>query len=154
TTVYVTHDQVEAMTLASRVVILNEGIVQQIGRPLDVYMRPQNGFVGRFLGSPAMNQIPGTVSAGPLFNGPGFSVPLPTLLSSHVGEPIVLGFRPQAMRLADEGQIKGEVEIVEPTGGESYVRLRINGGDHHVTARLEGPPRLRIGDQATFELDR
>jgi ABC-type sugar transport system ATPase subunit len=155
TMVYVTHDQVEAMTLASRVVILNEGVVQQIGRPLDVYTRPENGFVGRFLGSPAMNQLAGMIRPGPSFEGPGFSLPLAALVSVEVGRPIVLGFRPQAMRLREGGPIQGEVEIVEPTGGESFVRVRLSGsaGDHHVTARLEGPPSLKIGDRAAFEVD-
>jgi ABC-type sugar transport system ATPase subunit len=152
TMVYVTHDQVEAMTLASRVVILNEGIVQQTGAPLAVYSSPANGFVGRFLGSPAMNQIPGRIVAGPRFHGP-FEVDLDPRVTQHVGTPIVLGFRPQAMRLAESGPIAGEVEIVEPTGGESFVRLKIS-GDQRVTARVEGVPSIHIGDRAAFDLDR
>jgi multiple sugar transport system ATP-binding protein len=152
TMVYVTHDQVEAMTLASRVVILNEGIVQQIGAPLAVYSSPANGFVGRFLGSPAMNQISGRVEAGPRFQGP-FSIDLDPRATPHVGTAIVLGFRPQAMRLAESGPIEGEVEIVEPTGGESFVRLKL-ASDQRVTARMEGVPTIRTGDRASFDVDR
>jgi multiple sugar transport system ATP-binding protein len=152
TMVYVTHDQVEAMTLATRVVIMSGGVVQQIGPPLSVYSRPANGFVGRFLGSPAMNQIPGTIEAGPVFQGPIRVQLSPEQAGAHVGKKIVLGFRPQAMRLAQEGPISGEVEIVEPTGGESFVRLKI--GESRVTARVEGVPSLRAGDRASFDLDR
>ena len=144
TTVYVTHDQIEAMTLASRIVILDSGVVQQIGPPLEVYEKPNNGFVGRFLGSPAMNEIPGKIVDGPRFTGEGIDVTLPGERSAHVGKDVVLGIRPQSLTLADDGPIAGTVELVEPTGGESFVRVAV--GDRHLTARVEGAPKLGIGE--------
>jgi multiple sugar transport system ATP-binding protein len=151
TTVYVTHDQVEAMTLATRIVILHQGAVQQIGRPMEVYARPANAFVGRFLGAPAMNQIAGEVKKGPLFACDGFSVPLPGKASELVGKTVVLGVRPQSLSLVSDGPIKGVVEIVEPTGGESFIRLKV--GDAHLTARVEGTPNLDLGAQVAMTID-
>ena len=152
TTIYVTHDQIEAMTLASRIVILDKGIVQQVGPPLEVYAKPANGFVARFLGAPAMNQIAGSVVAGPVFEGPTMKVQLEDSAKAHVGKKVVLGFRPQSLRENDGGPIRGTVEIVDPTGGESYVRLRLDEG-HHITARIDGVTKLRAGDTARFGLD-
>jgi multiple sugar transport system ATP-binding protein len=151
TTVYVTHDQVEAMTLASRIVILHQGVVQQIGRPMEVYARPANAFVGRFLGAPAMNQIAGEVKTGPIFTCPGFEVPLPSKASEHVGKSVVIGVRPQSLLLVNDGPIKGIVEIVEPTGGESFIRLKV--GEHHLTARVEGTPGLDLGSDVALTID-
>ena len=149
TIVYVTHDQVEAMTLASRIVILDKGIVQQVGAPLDVYAKPANGFVGRFLGAPAMNQLAGTVVEGPAFEGAGLKVPLADAAKAHVGKAVVLGVRPHALKLDDGGMFPGEVEIVEPTGDDGFVRVRLDAGQH-VTARVEQASALSIGDRATF----
>ena len=149
TTVYVTHDQIEAMTLASRIVILNGGVVQQMGPPLEVYKHPANGFVGRFLGSPAMNQLTGRLREGPVFESDGIRIPLPGRGAGHVGRDVVLGIRPQALHFADAGPIRGQVEIVEPTGGEAFVRVKV-AGEQHLTARLEGTPEVRIGDQVAL----
>jgi multiple sugar transport system ATP-binding protein len=151
TTVYVTHDQVEAMTLATRIVILHQGVVQQIGKPMEVYQRPANAFVGRFLGAPAMNQIAGEVKKGPVFSCEGFEVPLPGKASEHVGKRVVLGVRPQSLALRSDGPIQGVVEIVEPTGGESFIRLKV--GDAHLTARVEGTPSFDLGASVSLALD-
>jgi len=152
TTIYVTHDQIEAMTLATRIVILDKGVVQQKGPPLEVYAKPANGFVGGFLGAPAMNQLPGKIVEGPMFEGPTLQVGLPDRAKPHVGKDVVLGFRPQALRVDGAGPIEGTVEIVEPTGGESYVRVRLS-DDHHVTARVEGVTTMKPGDEARFSID-
>jgi multiple sugar transport system ATP-binding protein len=151
TTVYVTHDQVEAMTLASRIVILHQGVVQQIGKPMEVYAHPANAFVGRFLGAPAMNQIAGEVKQGPIFSCAGLEVKLPRKAAELVGQSVLLGVRPQSLALAGGGPIKGVVEIVEPTGGESFVRVKV--GDHHLMARVEGVPQLEIGADVSFDVD-
>jgi multiple sugar transport system ATP-binding protein len=156
TMIYVTHDQIEAMTLASRIVILDRGVVQQVGSPLEVYARPANAFVGRFLGAPPMNQLLGRIAEGPVFEGTGIRVPVPTALAARleVGRPVLLGFRPQTMRPGAPGtaNLSGEVELVEPTGGESFVRLKLS-DDQHVTARVEGRSQLSIGERAGFDLD-
>jgi multiple sugar transport system ATP-binding protein len=154
TTIYVTHDQVEAMTLASRIVILHRGVVQQIGRPLEVYDHPANAFVGRFLGSPAMNQVKGEVKSGPVFACGEFEVELPGKAKNHVGKTVVLGIRPKDLRVlskVDGRGIRGTVEIVEPTGGESFVRVKV--GQNHITARVEGTPAFELGSDLCLSVD-
>ncbi|MBI2376861.1 MAG: sn-glycerol-3-phosphate ABC transporter ATP-binding protein UgpC [Deltaproteobacteria bacterium] len=148
TVVYVTHDQIEAMTLADRIVVLHKGVLQQSGPPLEVYARPKNAFVAQFLGSPSMNQLSGRVERGPKFVGAGLEVPLPDRFAAQVGRDVVLGFRPQAMTLGP-GPIKGRIELVEPTGSESFVRLELASGQR-VTARVEGGASLPAGSDAAF----
>jgi len=134
TTLYVTHDQVEAMTLGDRIVVMHAGRVQQIGTPLDIYDRPANLFVAGFLGSPPMNQVPGRLvrSEGLRFEADsgGFTLAIsddqaPTRLPTG---PVVLGVRPEAMR-AQSGVpgFAGVVEAVEPLGYESLVTVRAGG---------------------------
>ncbi|MBI4819618.1 MAG: sn-glycerol-3-phosphate ABC transporter ATP-binding protein UgpC [Deltaproteobacteria bacterium] len=150
TVVYVTHDQIEAMTLADRIVVLHKGVLQQVGAPLDVYARPRNAFVGQFLGSPSMNQVSGKIEAGPRFVGGGIDLALPAPFAGRKGQDVMLGFRPQAMSLG-AGPISGRVELVEPTGSESFVRLELPSGQR-VTARVEGVARVAAGDSAAFSV--
>jgi len=151
TTIYVTHDQIEALTLGTRIVIIDRGAVQQIGKPLEVYERPANGFVGRFLGSPAMNQLPGKVIEGPIFEGSGIRFPLGEIAAPHVGREVWIGLRPHALEPAEGGPISGEVELIEPTGGEAFVRIRW--AELTATARITGATGLAIGDRASFRVD-
>ncbi|MEW5854833.1 MAG: sn-glycerol-3-phosphate ABC transporter ATP-binding protein UgpC [Myxococcota bacterium] len=126
TTVYVTHDQVEAMTLADRVVVMAEGYVQQVGPPLEVYRKPANKFVAGFLGTPTMNFLPGTLSDGTV-SGKGFFIDVDT---RGTGE-VTLGIRPQHVTVGKHGKVLGEmeVEVVERLGAESYA-LGTLGGTH------------------------
>ena len=149
TIIYVTHDQIEAMTLATRIVILDRGVVQQVGPPMDVYAKPTNGFVGQFLGAPPMNLVAGNVVDGPVFECAGFKLDLGPSAKRHVGKAAFIGIRPQALCPLDDGPIAGTVELVEPTGGESFVRLGV-GDLHHLTARLEGATRLALGESVRF----
>jgi multiple sugar transport system ATP-binding protein len=134
TTIYVTHDQIEAMTMADKIVVMHDGRVEQIGAPLDLYDRPGNLFVAGFIGSPAMNFFPGTVrvngSIG--FEGPGgvrLPVKVPTgRLSAWSGLPAVYGVRPEHFMLADDG-VEAEVQVVEPTGSETQLVARVGGQD-------------------------
>ncbi len=129
TTVYVTHDQIEAMTMADKIVVMHEGIVEQIGVPLELYDRPDNLFVAGFIGSPAMNLLPGTIRAngGAGFEGPGgVRLPLDEALAAFDGRPVVYGIRPEHFMLADDG-IEAEVQVVEPTGSELQVVARVGG---------------------------
>ena len=120
TSVYVTHDQVEAMTMADRIVVMHDGVVQQVGAPLDLYDRPANAFVAGFIGSPGMNFLPATISrtgddaVAVLTDGQH----LPVLASLPVGDgdKVTIGLRPEHMRVAAEGDIAVEVEVVEPLG--------------------------------------
>ncbi|MBB1250010.1 ABC transporter ATP-binding protein [Rhizobium sp. G21] len=118
TTVYVTHDQIEAMTLADRIVIMNRGVIQQVGTPDQIYSDPANTFVAGFIGSPPMNLIEGVASGG-AFNAPGVSAPCPAYVSGQV----TLGIRPEDCRVTEGGYINGTVYGVEPTGDVTYLTI-------------------------------
>jgi multiple sugar transport system ATP-binding protein len=132
TTVFVTHDQVEAMTMADRIVVMHDGIVEQIGTPLELYDRPDNLFVAGFIGSPAMNMIEGVARSdgGGAFVelGTGGRLPLPAGAKVTPGQEVVYGIRPEHLDLADDG-IEAKVVVVEPTGSETVVIFRHGGDD-------------------------
>ena len=131
TTIYVTHDQIEAMTMADKIVVMHDGLVEQIGKPLDLYDRPDNLFVAGFIGSPAMNLLKGKMvrNGAPRFEGAGgISVPLPQIDNVADGQPIVIGLRPEHLRLSEDG-IEITVSVVEPTGSEVQLIGRTAGGE-------------------------
>jgi ABC-type sugar transport system ATPase subunit len=130
TMIYVTHDQVEAMTMADRIVVLNGGIVEQVGSPLELYRNPANRFVAGFIGSPAMNFLEvqvaennGEILGLTLPGGAGVRIPAAGI-DAPVGSKVTLGLRPEAMDLADDGPIRGHAEIVEHLGAETLIYLR------------------------------
>ena len=129
--VYVTHDQVEAMTLATRVAVFNKGLLQQLGAPLELYNRPANTFVAQFLGSPSMNLLDARRDGGE-FKGNGFVLPA----AGDTSGEVKLGLRPQDLRVSDDGPIRGEVEAVERLGFDGYAFLKTAAGP--VAARFEG----------------
>src|SRR5512134_125827 len=125
TSVYVTHDQIEAMTMADKIVVMNDGLVEQIGAPLELYDRPANRFVAGFIGSPAMNFIPGKARSGRIaVAGADYSVPVDARLEEN--REVVLGIRPEHLEIAAEG-FEAEVVVVEPTGSETQVFARLGG---------------------------
>jgi multiple sugar transport system ATP-binding protein len=126
TTVYVTHDQIEAMTMADKIVVMNAGNIEQAGRPLDLYDKPANLFVAGFIGSPAMNMVKGTVTAGTLRMDDGTEWPLPMNGAAPKEGPAIYGVRPEHLRLDPQG-IPATVQVVEPTGSETQVLMRIGG---------------------------
>ncbi|MFZ4532230.1 MAG: ABC transporter ATP-binding protein [Alsobacter sp.] len=129
TTVYVTHDQIEAMTMADKIVVMHDGIVEQMGAPLDLYDRPANLFVAGFIGSPAMNFIKGKIRAGssPSFVADSGAVyPLTTAPAGSDGRPVTYGIRPENFQLSASG-LPAEVVVVEPTGSETQVVAKISG---------------------------
>jgi multiple sugar transport system ATP-binding protein len=131
TTVYVTHDQIEAMTMADKIVVMHDGIVEQIGKPLELYDRPDNLFVASFIGSPAMNFLRGEIGGeGSLaFQGAGgISLPLNGAAGAQKGTPVVLGIRPEHLKLSDQG-FPVEIVVVEPTGSEIQIIGRTPGGE-------------------------
>jgi multiple sugar transport system ATP-binding protein len=136
TTVYVTHDQIEAMTMADKIVVMHDGIVEQIGPPLELYDRPNNLFVASFIGSPAMNMLRGEIATdggSPSFRGSGgISLPLAAIPSTGSGEQVVLGIRPEHLRLSQDDGIPVTVVVVEPTGSEVQLIGRTAGGDEIV----------------------
>jgi multiple sugar transport system ATP-binding protein len=120
TTVYVTHDQIEAMTMADKIVVMNSGNVEQIGAPLDLYDRPANLFVAGFIGSPAMNFLNGKIEKGAFQADGGTSLPLPQTSNGSDGKPAVYGVRPEHFQLNPSG-LPAIVHVVEPTGSETQV---------------------------------
>jgi multiple sugar transport system ATP-binding protein len=129
TTVYVTHDQIEAMTMADKIVVMHDGIVEQMGTPLELYDRPDNQFVAGFIGSPAMNFLSGKVVANGsiAFEGPnGVKLPLKSAPANSDGRPAVYGIRPEHFTLADDGA-EAEIMVVEPTGSETQVFAKLGG---------------------------
>lgn len=139
TIVYVTHDQIEAMTLATKIVVLKDGIIQQIGTPEDIYDRPANTFVADFMGSPPMNLVPAEVSGTHLNFGDSQSLNIAGTDSPALqGGKVTVGFRPELMALsaADDASIPVTVDIIETTGADSYVSFKL--GETAVTARTPG----------------
>jgi multiple sugar transport system ATP-binding protein len=135
TTIYVTHDQIEAMTMADRIVVMRDGHIAQIGAPLELYDKPANAFVAGFIGSPAMNLLPGTVArraGGPVIEVEGAELPTPDREGMQNGRRVVFGIRPEHLELTDTGGIPAKVVVVEPTGSETHVVLRF--GQRDLTA--------------------
>jgi ABC-type sugar transport system ATPase subunit len=154
TIVYVTHDQVEAMTLADKIVVMNKGRIEQTGKPLELYYRPANLFVASFIGSPAMNVLPAQVTQAAgldLGNGQALGIRLPA--SCRPGDRVSLGCRPEHMSIAD-GPLKlaGTVDIIERLGECGYAHVRLAAGPV-VIVEVRGDPRLGIGDTAEVSLD-
>jgi multiple sugar transport system ATP-binding protein len=127
TSIYVTHDQVEAMTMADRIVVMHDGRVEQIGSPLELYDRPQNLFVAGFIGSPAMNFIEGRVrrdgNGAVVEAADGTRLPAAPAASRHDGRAVVYGVRPEHLELAPggDGGVPATVQVVEPTGPDTYI---------------------------------
>jgi multiple sugar transport system ATP-binding protein len=135
TTVYVTHDQIEAMTMADRIVVLRDGVVEQIGAPLDLYDRPANQFVAGFIGSPAMNFLKGTIRFGdrPRFMiDSGVSLPLASAPAGSDGRPAIYGIRPEHLTLGGPDGVPAEVSVLEPTGLETQVFAKL--GEQKIVA--------------------
>ncbi|RME20365.1 MAG: sn-glycerol-3-phosphate ABC transporter ATP-binding protein UgpC [Deltaproteobacteria bacterium] len=161
TTIYVTHDQTEAMTLADRIVVMSAGKVQQVGSPLEVFEHPANRFVAGFIGSPAMNFLPCRAAPGGKIELGGTAIDLPedkaALLEHHDGE-LELGLRPNHVKLHHEktaGQaLEATVEVVEPMGSETFVHLKI--GESSLVARVESTEKFSMEERVWVEpeLDR
>ena len=128
TSIYVTHDQIEAMTMADKIVVMRDGIVEQTGSPLELYDHPVNQFVAGFIGSPAMNFLPGIVKGGHVELEGGAKLPIPTNARASDGQKVVYGTRPEHIELAtgNEG-IATEGVVVEPTGADTQVFTKIAG---------------------------
>jgi multiple sugar transport system ATP-binding protein len=142
TSVYVTHDQIEAMTMADQIVVMSDGEIEQAGAPLQLYDDPVNLFVATFIGSPAMNMLSGTthVSNGiaSVRTSDGTLLPLSNGLGAELGTSVWYGLRPEHFTLADDGAngaIRADVAVVEPTGAETLVICRIEGQDIQVVLR-------------------
>jgi multiple sugar transport system ATP-binding protein len=147
TTVYVTHDQIEAMTLADRVAVMDRGRIRQLGPPGEIYDTPADSFVAGFIGSPAMNLIDGDVAAGQ-FRAPGIAVAVPS-----TDGPVTLGVRPEDLTLAEPATapIQGSVFAVEPTGDAVLLTLTV--GPTRIAARVPREWRAREGERVGLAPD-
>ena len=151
TIVYVTHDQIEAMTMADRIVVMNAGRIEQVGTPLELYDRPDNLFVAGFLGSPAMSFIEGTIvqsGAGAAVRlSDGAEAPVP-LEAARNGAGVILGIRPEHFRLDPQGPLRFAVDLIEPTGSESHIYGRIDRSEVRAVFR----ERISVGPGETLQL--
>jgi multiple sugar transport system ATP-binding protein len=153
TTVYVTHDQVEAMTMADRIVVMHDGIVEQIGAPLDLYDRPANLFVAGFIGSPAMNFLKGRVEPGrpaTFLSEGGTRILLPEPAAAHAGRSVTCGLRPEHARLDPAGNV-AIIAVVEPTGSETQVVMKI--GSDEIIGVFRERIAARPGTTLTVSFD-
>jgi len=160
TIIYVTHDQIEAMTLADRIVIMRDGYIQQVGAPRDVYHTPANTFVAGFIGSPAMNMMPGEVESidgrAHVRIAADFAVPLAPHQAARMtgGGQAILGIRPEDLTLAngtpapEEWLVDARIEVVEPLGSETLVAVDIAG--HELTGIAKGRSEPAVGSVAPF----
>ena len=148
TSVYVTHDQVEAMTLGSRIAVMKGGVLQQLGTPDEIYNRPANTYVATFIGSPTMNLIEGraTVAGQLMVAGAQLSLIAPV----NDNKAILLGLRPEHIRLSDSATWRGVVNLVEPTGADTYVVVDTPAGK--VTVRAAPQTRVRPGDAVGLDI--
>jgi ABC-type sugar transport system ATPase subunit len=160
TMVYVTHDQVEAMTLAHRIVVLRDGRIEQVGTPLDLYNRPANLFVAGFIGAPRMNFLPVRLEAGTdggsllrIADGPALTLPAGTLPAS-AGADVTLGIRPQHLKPADSGSqgLPAEVTLVEALGSETVVHTLMETGQRLLLV-LEGQHKVAVGERLALKPD-
>ncbi|MEW9837328.1 ABC transporter ATP-binding protein [Mesorhizobium marinum] len=142
TTIYVTHDQVEAMTMADKIVVMQAGRIEQMGAPLELFDRPANTFVAGFIGSPAMNMLKGKVEAGGV-RVDGALLPMSGSQQVAEGRDVIYGVRPEHFEIADEG-LSARISVVEPTGSETTVVLRF--GSSEVVALFRERHDFKPGD--------
>lgn len=164
TTIYVTHDQIEAMTMADRIVIMRDGYIQQVGTPSEVYSKPENLFVAGFIGTPTMNFIDGEVTSKQTFKTDGFEVNIPDEHfkplqdKDFIGKPVTLGVRPQHVHddrkkfeESPEDVLEFKVDIAELMGSETNITAKL--GKHDITARVDARTDVGIGDTIKLMLD-
>jgi len=166
TMIYVTHDQVEAMTMSTRMCIMNKGKVMQVGKPIEVYRNPANTFVAAFLGSPPMNLVPATIDVidgrvtmrigGDVLTLDNWS---PDELGAHLGKSVLFGIRPEHLKEgpltakgADQARISCRVCGIEPLGAETILLAELNGGE--LAARVGGDSLAKVGDRIDLIFDR
>ena len=146
TTVYVTHDQVEAMTMGDRVAVLKDGVLQQCASPRDLFTHPVNLFVAGFIGSPAMNLFPATLTeAGAEFESMTLPVS-PEMRGAATSDQVTVGVRPESLRVAASGGLKATVTTVEELGSDAFLYCSVDGLTNMVVARAEGLSRIMRGD--------
>lgn len=151
TSIYVTHDQIEAMTLADRVAVMNAGRIEQLGTPMELYSAPANRFVGGFIGSPAMNFLPAVISGDlALLAGGKHSLPLPPGARVAEGDKVQIGLRPEHLRISETPRLLGIVRQIEPTGSQTHLGVEIL--DRQMIVVLEGMHSLQPGQPIGLDI--
>ncbi|WP_119166671.1 ABC transporter ATP-binding protein [Algihabitans albus] len=148
TTIYVTHDQIEAMTMADKIVLMRGGEIEQVGSPDELYDRPVSRFAADFIGSPAMNFVEGTVEANgnaPTFVAEGMHLGLPTSVSVTPGHQVVCGMRPADLMLDSDGSVEGHLILAEKTGPDLQLHMTVAGQDFIATAPRDA--KVSAGDR-------
>ncbi len=159
TSIYVTHDQVEAMTLADRLIVMNSGVADQIGTPMDVYDRPASVFVAGFIGSPSMNFLAAKVAAGGKaveiagLGVAGVALPLARPTSASGGSSVALGIRPEHLLPAPDGPLEFTIELAEPLGADTLLHGHFGEARELVTVRQGGHVLAKPGDRRRFRAD-
>ena len=159
TSIYVTHDQVEAMTLADRLIVMNAGVADQIGTPMDVYDRPASVFVAGFIGSPSMNFLAAKVSAGGRaveiagLGISGVALPLARPTSAPGGAAVALGIRPEHLLPTPDGPLEFTIELAEPLGADTLLHGHFGDARELVTVRQGGHVLAKPGDKRRFRAD-
>ena len=154
TFIYVTHDQEEAMTLADRIVVMDEGEIKQVGSPIDIYNNPNSYFVADFFGSPSMNLINGEIvnsEAGKVFKSLILNVDLPKLFENSAPGPVTLGIRPEQIGISSSGDIKKKIYLVEPLGKDTLLYFE-TGEERELIAIVESNSSYRSGDTVALNL--
>ena len=150
TTLYVTHDQVEALTLADRIAVLRQGRIVQIGTPQDIYDRPANVFVAQPVGTPRINLLSASHTGGRLqINNSGIQMPLPSNVND-LPAAFMLGIRPEDVQPASDGAFSGQISLVEPLGIETI--LYIKNGEQTLLSIVSGMTHYRLGEQVRFSV--
>jgi len=144
TSVYVTHDQIEAMTLGSRIAVMKDGVLQQLGTPDEIYNRPANTYVATFIGSPTMNLVEGHALSQGGFGIAGVDIPA-LRCPAPASQPVWLGLRPEHLRLDEQSPWRGDVSVVEPTGADTYLVVKTASGD--TTVRVSPQTRVQVGER-------
>ena len=153
TMIYVTHDQVEAMTLADRIIVMNEGRIEQMGSPIDLYERPDNAFVAGFLGSPRINMFPGRVEEGGVVRlGCGPVLTVPAAASAAPGDRVEIGIRPERLDLSGESAIEARVDVVERLGPQSVI-YGLLPDESPITVVTDGKVSLAPGEALRVAVD-
>jgi multiple sugar transport system ATP-binding protein len=151
TTIYVTHDQIEAMTMADTIVLMRGGVIEQVGTPDDLYDRPASRFAADFIGSPSMNFVDGTIEAqdgAPAFVADGIHLALPAQTAARPGQKLTCGVRPADLALSEDGAIIGDLVLAEKTGADLNLHLSVQGQDFVATA----PRDAHVAQGATVRL--
>jgi ABC-type sugar transport system ATPase subunit len=163
TTIYVTHDQVEAMTLGDRIVVLADGRIQQVGLPIELYRAPVNRFVAGFIGTPPMNFVEGGLredNGQVFFTAEGISIEVSREKTAKAMEPLTLGIRPEDLRVEDRSveaarsgaALTGRVVLVERLGGTSHVHFDLEGGRNRMMASVSNDRLPDVGDSITVRV--